>query len=73
MNYISIYKCRMCGKTFEKSVTSNKNIVVATIIQTNLQKPVISNSPHLIDVHHCENGDIACADFVGWKKEGAEE
>lgn len=65
--YTAVHKCRMCGEIYEGVKTGGRNFVVQSIIEMDTGKYTIPQAPHLVDIHLCKNGNIGCADFVGWK------
>lgn len=68
--YRSKHKCRLCGKVYESgAVTGNVYLAICSIIEMDKNMHTIMQAPTLIDVHRCENGNIGCADFIGWEKE----
>ena len=68
MTYKAVCKCRLCGEEFEcGAVTGNEYLAFNSIIEMSLQRYTILQAPHLIEIHSCKNGNIGCADFIGWK------
>lgn len=67
--YYGIYKCRICGQTYTRCGTANKNLVIEKFIDlingNDLNKPNVD----LYDMHSCENGSFGLADFQGFKKD----
>ena len=67
-NYKTLYKCPLCGKTFTDMPTGElitRNDIVVLEKVGNTQKYV---SPRQNIIHHCSNGDIGFAEFVGFKR-----
>lgn len=66
----AIYKCRLCGETFNSGVTG-KTIAHATLIgfATNVDTSKITgNKIPLNEMHYCEDGSLGFADFQGFRK-----
>lgn len=68
--YKAFHKCRLCGKVyFSGEVTGNRDIVTQAMTEMIVDVHTIPQAPTLIATHICENGNIGCADFVGWQRE----
>ena len=68
MAYRAMCKCRLCGEVFANgAVTGNKGLAVQAIVDMSLNRYTVIQAPHSIQTHLCENGDVGCADFIGWK------
>lgn len=70
--YISIHKCRMCGKMVEGGRTGR---IVATreIVKIAITgKSDLVQGPAMIEPHICDDGNLGLADFQGFRKVGAD-
>ncbi len=60
MYYEAIYKCRLCGKVFSTGIVNSKkdfeDIITFKFPETEYF------------MHHCEDNNIGCADFLGYSK-----
>lgn len=66
----AIYKCRLCGETFNSGITG-ETIAHATLIgfATDVDTSKITGSKILLnEVHYCKDGSHGFADFQGFRK-----
>jgi hypothetical protein len=61
-----MYKCRLCGQIFSDGHTSKNN---ASKICTTLMCSDRTGITCKNDIHHCTDGSIGFADFLGFKQE----
>ena len=73
IEYISLHKCRMCGEVIEKSITSDKNLIIQSMVEMETHIYTIPQAPRKTDIHFYDNGNIGMCDFIGWKKREKEE
>jgi hypothetical protein len=72
--YKAKHKCRLCGKVYESgSTTGDRDIVNQSMAELIVGIGTMPQAPTLNDVHYCENGNIGCADFLGWQREEKED
>lgn len=69
----AIYKCRLCGKTFEDCTAGEElaqmmTLALATVGTTKYVK--CNGDLHMHSIHYCEDGSFGLADFQGFKKVG---
>lgn len=71
MSYKAVYKCRLCGVTYQPGTTTGKEIaemcMVEMIVGLKGTKP---QAPTMTEMHHCGGnhaGSIGLADFQGWE------
>lgn len=68
MSYYAIYKCRLCGKEYDRASAPNVDTVVRHF------KVLIGHGAkefmqvEKTDMHKCVNGDFGLADFQGFVK-----
>ena len=65
--YAFMYKCRLCGETFEESRTGNDGIAFGCTISAALNKPathISVQAPHLVSTH-ITSTHYGVADFIG--------
>ena len=71
--YTTIYKCRLCGKTFSNSATTGREIAIReTMLLCFGGKSGDPQAPTMTHPHFCNNyetGNIGIADFVGFIEE----
>ncbi len=67
--YKALFKCRLCGKTFINSETSNEIVALNAAIKAIFGKMSEPLVPTLYDIHICDNGGIGIADFIGFRKD----
>lgn len=77
--YKSIFKCRLCGETYESACTGNEEIALQSVVfaclqneNLNFPKLIFPQSPSITEPHHCKNGSFGVADFQGFRKVGNE-
>ncbi|MDE7242882.1 MAG: hypothetical protein K2O18_02745 [Oscillospiraceae bacterium] len=68
MEYRTIFKCRLCGETYEGGCTGNENVALRAVIFACMGKSSEPQAPTLTEAHSCMNGDIGVADFQGFRK-----
>lgn len=69
MEYKAIYKCRLCGKLFEKEYVSTGKAVGITgrlVNEDSFAKGDVFGSRYAI--HNCKDYSCGFADFQGFKK-----
>jgi len=63
------YKCRMCGKVYNDSCSSEKialMILVSTVIGSSMPKNLIGIKPEMVSIHStCEMGS-GVSDLIGF-------
>lgn len=63
------YKCRLCGKIYNDSCTSEENariVLISTVVGVPMPKKMIGIQPELIDIHFdCKIGH-GISDLVGY-------
>lgn len=67
---ISVYKCRLCGRTYNESGTANKKLALSVTMAAaleNFHQDVMI--PALTNVHSCEDGSYGISDFQGMKND----
>ncbi len=69
-DYVSIYKCRLCGRIIKGVHTGQSMAVKTTVDATNNEQKEGPMSPRLIEYHTCMDGSIGLTDFQGFKKTG---
>lgn len=70
MTYRAMCKCRLCGEVYKNgAATGSKELAIFSIVEMETKRHTQIQAPTLIDIHHCKDGSIGCADFVGWKAE----
>jgi len=77
MEYISIYKCRYCGKTFKGAITGNESIAFASIVYVctdgYLTKDMSIKKQMMEKAYpHIEPGHYGVGDLIGIEKVGGE-
>lgn len=72
--YISVYRCRLCGKEYVEGGTdtgraamngANEAVLIASGIEPGR---LCMNAPTLFSVHHCNGGSYGVSEFLGFKK-----
>lgn len=71
--YRSLFKCRLCGETYESVGTVNKEIAMNAAISACLGKPFQPQAPALNEVHVCKDGGFGIADFQRFTVRDLEE
>lgn len=64
--YCEIYKCRLCGETFEDVGKINEKMAFQNITRSvikNMDNPITNGF-----VHNCKDGSFGFADFLGYRK-----
>lgn len=71
--YKAAYKCRLCGKTYTTTGTTEektaRRCLIHLIVGVVDPDPL---APGMTDMHHCGGehaGSLGLADFQGWEKE----
>lgn len=77
MNYISIYKCRYCGRTFNVEITGNEKIAFASIVYActdgYLTKDMSIKTQLMGKAYpHIDPGHYGVGDLIGIEKVGGE-
>lgn len=67
--YISTYKCRLCGKVFACGKTYTEDESLKKIVKSCTILPLFPTDTGNIP-HGCEDGSIGIADLQGFKKVG---
>lgn len=73
-DYKAMYKCRLCGETFQFAHTGNRNVALEEVVELSLSehsykyKVQSETSIHRYLVHNCADGSIGYADFLGFKE-----
>lgn len=72
--YNIIYKCRLCGETYESGCAGSEKIALYSVIFACSQngQPPCPQSPSITEPHSCKDGSIGVADFQGVRKAGNE-
>ena len=71
--YQQLYKCRLCEKVFcpvtayglDTAINDMKNAIGRANGRTDKYKQL---APALYHIHHCDDGGIGFADFIGYEK-----
>ena len=77
--FISTYKCRLCGETFQSVGTPNINNAYAEVFDIAMYHSGVRKelnevrSPSLFGIHHCDDGSVGLADLQGMKKVGGSD
>lgn len=77
--FISTYKCRLCGETFQSVGTPNINNAYAEVFDIAMYHSGVRRelnevrSPSLFGIHHCDDGSVGLADLQGMKKVGGSD
>lgn len=74
MGYKTVYRCRLCKKSFCVSSAGSENIalgLIKTLCSTKMT-PCL-NAPEIHEPHKCEDGSIGIADFYGFIKDKEED
>jgi len=67
-NYKTLYNCPLCGKTFTDMPTGDlitRNDIVVIETKGKCRRSV---APRQNIIHHCSNGNIGFAEFIGFKR-----
>lgn len=72
MTYKAMYKCRLCGETFEDGATNSEGVATMTAIEISMNGVSRGRGNPLgeKETHCCPDGSIGYADFLGFKMEG---
>lgn len=75
IEYREIFKCRLCGETYESGCTRNENIALQATIAACIHsaKPPVPQCPSITEIHSCKDGSIGVSDFQGFRKVDSEE
>ena len=71
--YNVVYKCRLCGKTYEDSTlvaTQLKLLQLMDEVDTTgdaYLSPTDGIGVHKVSQHHCKDGSMGLADFIGFR------
>lgn len=76
MSYFETYKCNLCGETFQSvigvtdvSALNSVEPVEDRLMQIfDLYKPSHKFYFRLVELHHCADGSLGIADFIGLTK-----
>lgn len=77
--FISTYKCRLCGETFQSVGTPNINNAYAEVFDIAMYHSGVRKelnevrSPSLFGIHYCDDGSVGLADLQGMKKVGGND
>lgn len=66
--YRATYKCRLCGETFTGAITGKKIAKTETLMISCDASGKYGTQR--ITIHHCNDGSIGLADFLGFQKVG---
>lgn len=72
--YISVYRCRLCGKEYAEGGTDTGRAAMNGANEAALTASGIEpgrlcmNAPTLFSVHHCDGGSYGVSEFLGFKK-----
>lgn len=72
--YISVYRCRLCGKEYAEGGTDTGRAAINGANEAALTASGIEpgrlcmNAPTLFSVHHCNGGSYGVSEFLGFKK-----
>ena len=70
IEYRAVFKCRICGELFMGVVTGSRKTAERATLNASLGVSSIPMTPHMYDIHYCEDGGIGIADFHGFMKIG---
>ena len=73
---VALYRCRLCGETFEDFHTGRKNahLIAMGFWTSEISKlPMRSQGFYRHISHHCNDGSLGLADFIGFRKEEGDE
>lgn len=71
--YREIFKCRLCGETYEAGCTGSEDIAFQSVLALSIGiKRPCPQSPQIISVHCCNGGSFGIADFQGFRKVDSE-
>lgn len=72
--YISVYRCRLCGKEYAEGGTDTGRTAMNGANEAALTASGIEpgrlcmNAPTLFSIHHCDGGSYGVSEFLGFKK-----
>ena len=72
--YISVYRCRLCGKEYveggtDTGRTAMNGAIEAALIGSGVEPGrMCENAPTLFSVHNCDGGSYGISEFLGFKK-----
>lgn len=72
--YISVYRCRLCGKEYAEGGTDTGRAAMNGANEAALTASGIEpgrlcmNAPTLFSIHHCDGGSYGVSEFLGFKK-----
>lgn len=72
-DFKAIYKCRLCGETFEDCTTEEElaqAINMALVVCGNTNHVKCARNLYKNTMHYCKDGSFGFADFQGFKKVG---
>lgn len=71
MSYKAVYKCRLCGATYQPGATTGKEIAEKCMVELIVGlKGITLQAPTMTEMHHCggdHTGSLGLADFQGWE------
>lgn len=75
IEYRGVFKCRLCGETYESGCTGSEDIALQSVISVCIDglKPPCPQSPHIRALHSCKDGSIGVSDFQGFRKVDSKE
>lgn len=69
----AVYKCRLCGETYQTGATTGKEVAELCMVELNVGViGTVPMAPTMTETHHCGGdhaGSLGLADFQGWEKE----
>ena len=70
MAYKSVYKCRLCGCIYRNGGTTGLTIAEASLAEIHVGIcGTVPMAPRKTETHHCDDGSLGVADFLGWEME----
>lgn len=72
--YISVYRCRLCGKEYAEGGTDTGRAAMNGANEAALTASGIEpgrlcmNAPTPFSIHHCDGGSYGVSEFLGFKK-----
>lgn len=71
MTYKAIYKCRLCGATYQCGATAGKGIAEKCMVELVVGlKGITPQAPTMTEMHRCggvHTSSLGLADFQGWE------
>ncbi len=68
MEYRTVFKCCLCGESYEGGRTGSEAVALQSAIRACLGIPSQSQAPTMTEVHSCRDGGLGVADFQGFRK-----